>query len=156
MQTLCFDDGIQEFEVNGNGVLRFNPTDPNVYDRFRELVGEFEAIEQDYQDNLSALEAEKTDENGFAVGGKAFELMRAMDLRVKERLAYAFGGGNDFNTLLGGVNLMAIGRNGKRVMVNVLEALAPLVENGANRYLKDEAAAAVEEAKRSREARGEA
>ena len=31
MEKLSFDTGIREYDVNGNGVLRFNPSDPNVY-----------------------------------------------------------------------------------------------------------------------------
>lgn len=34
MKQLIIDTGIQEFEINGSGVLRFNPSDPNVYNRF--------------------------------------------------------------------------------------------------------------------------
>lgn len=34
MQTLQIDTGVEEFEVNGRGVLRFNPGDPNLYHRF--------------------------------------------------------------------------------------------------------------------------
>ena len=34
MQNLTIDTGVQEFSVNGRGVLRFNPGDPNVYHRF--------------------------------------------------------------------------------------------------------------------------
>ena len=32
--TLSIDTGIQEFQINNGGVLRFNPSDPNVYNRF--------------------------------------------------------------------------------------------------------------------------
>ena len=35
-QKLSIDTGVQEFEINGSGVLRFNPSDPNVYNRFME------------------------------------------------------------------------------------------------------------------------
>ena len=28
------DTGVEEFSVNGRGVLRFNPADPNLYHRF--------------------------------------------------------------------------------------------------------------------------
>ena len=30
MKQLTIDTGVQEFEINGSGVLRFNPSDPNV------------------------------------------------------------------------------------------------------------------------------
>ena len=31
---LNIDTGVEEFRVNGRGVLRFNPADPNLYHRF--------------------------------------------------------------------------------------------------------------------------
>ena len=31
---LKIDTGVEEFRVNGRGVLRFNPADPNLYHRF--------------------------------------------------------------------------------------------------------------------------
>ena len=34
MHKLLVDTGVEEFEVNGRGVLRFNPGDPNLYHRF--------------------------------------------------------------------------------------------------------------------------
>lgn len=42
---LFFDDGIKEFEVNGGAILRFNPSDPALYDRFRLLISKIEKLE---------------------------------------------------------------------------------------------------------------
>ena len=36
MEKLQFDSGIKEYKINGAGVLRFNPGDPNLYARFLE------------------------------------------------------------------------------------------------------------------------
>ena len=47
MEKIQFDSGVQEFML-GNGVLRFNPSDPNLYGRFLE-AGEKIA---DIQNNL--------------------------------------------------------------------------------------------------------
>ena len=34
MQTLTIDTGMQEYLINNRAVLRFNPSDPNLYHRF--------------------------------------------------------------------------------------------------------------------------
>ena len=34
MKKLNIDTGVEELSVNGQGVLRFNPADPNLYHRF--------------------------------------------------------------------------------------------------------------------------
>ena len=43
MQALSIDTGIQEFQINGGGVLRFNPSDPNLYGRFFGVLDEVDA-----------------------------------------------------------------------------------------------------------------
>ena len=62
-----------------------------------------------------------------------------MDREIKEKLSGVFGPGNDFDALLGGVNVMAVGNNGQRVITNLLNALAPCIEEGAERHMKDAA-----------------
>ena len=34
MQNLTIDTGMQEYLINNRAVLRFNPSDPNLYHRF--------------------------------------------------------------------------------------------------------------------------
>ena len=44
MKKLSLDTGIQEYQINDNGILRFNPSDPNVYARFMETQGKIEEL----------------------------------------------------------------------------------------------------------------
>lgn len=142
-EKLTFDTGIREFEVNGNGLLRFNPSDPNVYKRFKEL----------YRD-IQNMEAEIGEKSGAAADGmEVVELLAQYDGQVKEKLSYVFGEGNDFDALLGGVNLMAVTKSGNMVIVNLLNALRPIIEQGVRAYAKAQAAAEVEKARRERAAR---
>ena len=53
MEQLTIDTGLREYAVNGGpehggGVLRFNPSDPNVYSRFCTLQNQC-AAEGDYK-----------------------------------------------------------------------------------------------------------
>ena len=41
MEKLQFDSGVKSFRINGAGVLRFHPGDPNLYSRFLEAVEKF-------------------------------------------------------------------------------------------------------------------
>ena len=34
MEKIQFDAGQRSYRINGNGILRFNPGDPNLYARF--------------------------------------------------------------------------------------------------------------------------
>lgn len=46
MEKISFDSGIKSYKINGSGVLRFNPCDPNVYARFLEAADRMQNIEQ--------------------------------------------------------------------------------------------------------------
>ncbi len=149
-QKLIFDDGIREYEINDNGVLRFNPSDPNVYDRFCSVLKELQEIEKEYERKISDLITEQEQKDDFAQSEAVLSAMHEYDARIKGRLSHVFGTQNDFDVLLGGVNLMAIGRNGDRIITNLLSALMPIMESGIREQAKDEAAAAVQQAQLNR------
>lgn len=141
-QILNIDTGIKEYEINGNGLLRFNPSDPNVYSRFPALAQNMQAI---------ALEME-TEYKKASTAEAKLETMAAYDAKAKAELSRVFGEENDFNKLLGGVNIMAIASNGEYVVTNVINALMPIIKEGADKYAKSAAKNAVAEAKARREA----
>ena len=112
MEKLQFDLGLKRYRV-GNGVLAFNPTDPNLYSRFLTCLEELEALEKTLpaQENLIQALAEA-------------------DKAVKAALSRVFPG-NDMEAIFQGVSLLAMGSNGERVLVNFLAALEPVLRKGA-------------------------
>ena len=132
-KALRFDDGLLRLDVNGNGLLTFNPSDFNVYQRFFQLLKELPELEKRYVAQVERSSGETGGEDSFQLAGR--ELAR----EIKEKLSGVFGPGNDFDALLGGVNVMAVGNNGQRVITNLLNALAPCIEEGAERHRKDAA-----------------
>lgn len=144
MEQLIFDTGVKEYQLPG-GVLRFNPTDPNVYARFMDCTEKIRAVEQEQAAKAKIL----SDKNTENVGEESLRIMRETDRKFKEILNDVFGHGNDFDKLLEGVNLMAVATNGERVIVNLLNALQPIMEAGANTYVNAE----VNTAKLNREQR---
>lgn len=145
MENLIFDSGIKEFNVNGKGVLRFNPSDPNVYGRFVAAIDKIKAVETEMAGKAKALEKAGGESAGEAVIG----IMCETDARMKKILNEIFGLDNDFDKILEGVNLMAVAGNGKRVVTNLLDALQPIMEAGAQACADGE----VETAKLNREQR---
>lgn len=131
MQELNIDTGVREYRINGGGVLRFNPSDPNVYSRFLQAADRIAAIEQEMAEEGRAA---------AATGQKALELLAKADRKTKEVLTWVFGEENDFDRLLGGVNLMAVAANGERVVTNLFAALQPQVQAGAEAFLSARAA----------------
>ena len=126
MEKIVFDSGVKEFRVNGKGVLRFNPADPNVYARFMEAGEKILEIEKQ-------LQAKNLEQNPEENSTEALKLLAQADSRMKEVLGWVFGGENDFSKILGGVHLMAVAENGERVIINLLKALEPILVAGAER-----------------------
>lgn len=112
MEKLELDTGIREFPL-GSGVVRFNPTDPNVYHRFSQAGAQLEQI-------CSGISGENM-----------MEQMAQADAQMKKALSQVFGPGNDFDDLLQGVSLFAKAENGQTVLMNLLEALEPILHRGA-------------------------
>ena len=111
MEQLTIDTGLREYAVNGGpehggGVLRFNPSDPNVYSRFCTLQNQLQELEQQVQAQSPT-------------GTDAIQLLAQADQRAKGLLAEVFGPGNDFDAMLGGTNLLAVAGNGERVITNL-------------------------------------
>lgn len=124
MEKLTFDTGIRTYKV-GTGVLKFNPTDPNVYARFLETL-----------DSLGELEKELAE----ASGQEAITALSRADRQIKERLSYVFGPGNDLESVFSGVSLLAVGANGERLITNFLAAMEPVLSAGARACAAAEAA----------------
>lgn len=138
MEKIIFDTGVKEFEVNNGGVLRFNPSDPNVYARFMDLTSEIGKIEKDMAKRAEKLENENEEKRGAG----ALRIMRDADTKVKQLLAEVFGSENDFGKLFEGVNLMAVASNGERVVTNFFTAIEPVITAGVQACVSDEVAAA--------------
>ena len=138
MEKLQFDSGVRCYRINGGGVLRFHPGDPNLYSRFLEAVEKFKALEQELAESCPK---EETD---------ILRVLEEADTKMKQLLNWIFGGDNDFGKLLEGVNLLAVADNGERVITNLLQALEPVLLEGAKRCAGQQAKIAVEKAQQRR------
>lgn len=150
MEKLLFDDGILRLDVNGNGLLCFNPSDFNLYQRFCEFSRRLPEYEREYKREYEAALLDGKEETAFEATERELNRAKEIDAKIKKELSIVFGEQNDFDKLLGGVNLMSFGKNGERVVTNLLDALSPYIEKGVKRYLKNEAGDAVANAKKER------
>ena len=131
MEKIQFDSGVRSYRINGGGILRFNPSDPNLYSRFLEAV-----------EKLQEAEKELTRQAETAQAQDIVKLMTQADEKMKNILGWVFGESNDFHKLLGGVNLLAVADNGERVVTNLFAALEPVLVEGAKRCAGQQAAKA--------------
>ena len=148
-QKLNFDDGLVRLAINDNGILVFNPTDFNVYERFFALWKELPALEAKYAAEVETVPAGMETEQDMELTGRELVIAKEIDAEIKAKLSSVFGARNDFDKLLGGVNIMAFGSNGERVIANLLSALQPYIEDGVKTHTER----AVSAAKLNREQR---
>ena len=132
MKKISFDSGVREFQINENGVLRFNPSDLNVYNRFIEATDEIKKIENTLVEKGKEL-GEKPS------GADIIKLMCEADQQIKDVLVGIFGAQNDFDQIFGGVNLMSVAGNGERVITNFFAAISPIMEEGVRKFADAEA-----------------
>lgn len=145
MENIVFDSGIREFRINGAGILRFNPTDPNLYGRFLKATDKISALEKELAAKAAAISAE----DGMA----AVHLMQEADESIKDILTEVFGPENNFREILGSINLLAVGANGQRLLINLLDALSPILTEGAKQYANSQTEAALTQARKNRAGR---
>jgi len=127
MEKIQFDVGQRSYRINGDGILRFNPGDPNLYARFLEAVPKLQAVEEELVQQAETLQGEDI-----------VKLMQQADEKMKGILNWVFSG-NDFHGLLSGVNLLAVADNGERVVTNLFAALEPVLTEGAKRCAGEQA-----------------
>lgn len=138
MEKLNISVGLKKYQlVDGGAPLCFNAGDPNVYARYMEMIPQIKAVEQEMAQKAKSVNVDASD-----AGEKTLQIMRETDLRMKGILNEIFGTGNDFDRILCGVNLMAVTEGGARVINNVLDALTPIMSDGAKSCVDTEVKAA--------------
>ncbi len=137
MQKITFDTGVVSYKL-GQGVLRFNPSDPNVYTRFSQAMEKLRQLQEDMAQQMQSK--------------PVLTVMAETDRELKQLLDWVFGPGNDFDAVMGGVNLLSVGSDGKRVAEHLLAALEPILLEGAQRCAGQQVEAAKAQAQARRAA----
>lgn len=140
MEIITFDNGIKTYKINDGGELQFNPSDPNLYARFLDAVDKIQNVEKDMHEKAKALPEGEDTANGAAL----VRILADGDQQIKELLNGVFGGKNDFDKIVEGVNLLGVAGNGERVVVNLINALTPILMEGAKNCVDGKVAKAKE------------
>ena len=107
MEKIVFDNGIKTYKVGG-GVLKFNPADPALYDRF---LAAAQALQQ-----LTPTDFTQADS------------------AIRQQLQLVFPDADLASVFPG--NLLAMCGNGKLLVENFLEAMEPILTAGARAYVR--------------------
>ena len=119
MKQLQFSDGLEEYRLNDRVTVRFNPTDASFLERLAELFSSLDALQEDLQEEVSALQESTPEE-------EVFPLAKSLDARMRDLLD-GFFGTPVCEPLFGSMNLFA-SAGGLPVWANLLLALTEEVE----------------------------
>lgn len=151
MRELKFDTGIEVLQVNDGAELRFNPSDPGLYSRFVAAQGKLNALEEQFEAEAREIGSGELDEE--AKTRRMLVMLDEYDRQAKDVLTDIFGQQNDFDAILSGLSCFAVTASGDSVLANFLLAIAPIIDEGAQRMANADISKAVAEANANRAAR---
>lgn len=126
---------VKEHEI-GKGVLRFDPSDRDLFGRFCEAAEKIRQLEKKFAEDV----------DGMRISIRTLCCMNEANNRVKTLLQEVFAGENDIYKILGGANVMAVEDNGERMITNLLQTLTHIFAESAEQSADDTAEeSAVEE-----------
>ncbi|MBR4474670.1 MAG: hypothetical protein IKS55_13685 [Oscillospiraceae bacterium] len=124
MKNLTFDNGIEEYDLDGKVTVKFNPTDVAFLEKLSDSFQVLDLI----QEEVKLSQEEITDEKDV------FNLAKNLDLKMRDIINALFG--QDVCTpLFGEMNLFA-SAGGLPVWANLMLAIADEVQNSMQGELK--------------------
>lgn len=126
MQNLIIDDGLKEFMINGdkNKVIRFNPADINLLNRFdmayKRIEKEQEKIKEDIELELDGEPTEEQEDYEQALG-----VIRRLNQFIKDQVDYIFDG-EVADIMFGNQSPMSTVK-GKAFFERVFDAIEPIL-----------------------------
>ena len=124
MKNLTFDNGIEEYDLDGKVTVRFNPTDVSFLEKLSDSFQVLDLI----QEEVKLSQEEITDEKDV------FNLAKNLDQKMRDIINALFG--QDVCTpLFGEMNLFA-SAGGLPVWANLMLAVADEVQNSMQGELK--------------------
>ena len=124
MKSLTFDNGIEEYDLDGKVTVKFNPTDVAFLEKLSDSFASLDLI----QEEVKLSKEEITDEKDV------FNLAKNLDTKMRDIINALFG--MDVCTpLFGEMNLFA-SAGGLPVWANLMLAVADEVQNSMQGELK--------------------
>ena len=126
METLKFDDGVINLDVNDSGrILSFNPTDTKIYEGFMEMMRD--TPQQLNQLSIKAEKLAKKEMDDNERTAEELKIYAEIDKILREAFDNAFGEGQA-DIMFGTQVVCGLGSNGDFVFTNGLMALFPYFE----------------------------
>lgn len=134
MQSLNFDDGYQSFAINGDEsrVIRFNPSDPNVIQRFQEAEDHI----KESQDKIRNINLNPDGTPTDSSLEEAAEALKEFDSIVREQLNFIFNS-DIYDTVFAGQSPLCIVGSQKIYLFEAfMNSVLPMIQKETEKYEK--------------------
>lgn len=145
--NLSFDDGLTSFTINGdkNRVIRFNPGDPNLLQRYYQAIKNIDTVKAKIGDDIILTptgEAEETDDAGMVAAA-----LKEVDNVIRENLNFMLDA-DVYDTIFGNQSPLCIVGKGEYLFEAVLNCIGPIIKDAVS------AAAAASEKRKNKYLKG--
>lgn len=135
MQNLIIDDGLKEFTINGdsNRVIRFNPADLNLLERFDQAEKVIEEEQKKLQDDikLKASGEPVEEQEDFE---ESIEVISKVNKLIKDQIDFIFD--SDVSDVVFGNQSPMSTVKGKPLFERVFDAIRPVLEKEITKEMK--------------------
>lgn len=135
MENLSFDTGRVTMSINGDAsrTISFNPTDPDIVNRFLLLADTCEKKEKEFEKKVEETNRKAmAEQDPLARARMKNDLDQEIDRFFREKVNEIFGEDAD-KSIFGEVSPTAVTGNGTTVFQNFIQAILPVFEQEIKR-----------------------
>lgn len=135
MQNLVIDDGLKEFTINGdpNRVIRFNPSDLNLLERFDQAEKTIDEEQKKLQEDIELKANGEPAENQEDIE-ESIEVIRKVNKLIKDQIDFIFD--SDVSDVVFGNQSPMSTVKGKPLFERVFDAIRPVLEKEITKEMK--------------------
>lgn len=118
-ESLSFDTGLKEYDINGVATVRFNPSDANFVERLYSAFTELDKRQDEFEQRVKEIGDD---------GEKMFAYARERDTEMRETIDDVFGQPGLSDLLFADMNCYALAPDGTPVWIGLFMAVVSVVD----------------------------
>ena len=128
--NLVFDDGFKEYTLNGdkNRVIRVNPSDPNLIQRYRDAMKNINDAQAQIKDDI------ELDKNGKVVAADDFDVaadtLKEVDTIIRDNLNHLFNA-DVYDAVFGLQSPFCVVGKGEYLFEAFMASIKPIIEESS-------------------------
>lgn len=118
-ESLSFDTGVKEYDINGVATVRFNPTDANFTDRLYQAFTDLKDRQEEFEQRVSEIGED---------GEELFKYAHERDAEMREIIDTVFNQKGLADSLFENMNCYALSEDGTPVWIGLFMSVVNVVD----------------------------